>query len=150
MTTPTNTPTPRTDEAQKEYAYVGNKGAVSSKFARLLERENQQLQRERDEAKEQINTWATRSEAHRQAKELVSQVLGNVQTERNYFKQLAEEWEKMAIELAETGACSCEMTNLNEEGEIMWGGSRVTKECDFCKAKTHFHSLQQQKKDEKV
>lgn len=146
-----NTPTPRTDEAQKEYAYVGNKGAVSSKFARLLEIENQQLQREMREAKEQINTWATRSEAHRQAKELVSQVLGNVQAERDHFKQLAEERWQMCEKLAII------LDVLTSEGRPHGGLGRTDYpdgcECDECQnydsAKTLL-ALQQQKKDEKV
>lgn len=93
MTTPTNTPTPRTDALAKRAGFGGGVegyiDAVYADFARLLERENQQLQRERDEALEHQEV-----PFHTCAGEKC----------QNKYCQLRQENERLKQELAEANA----------------------------------------------
>lgn len=159
MTTPTNTPTPRTDAIIEALGHASRKtdGMCLSEvtdFARTLERENQQLQREIGEAvsrgklealkytqeeRERFGRWCAQNNDFLEIKE-----------QRDHFKHLAEERWKVCEELAEKLKLCKECTPIgyvaNPHGEI--NHSHYDLHSIIDNVLSLYHSLQQQKKDE--
>lgn len=58
-----------------------------------------------------------------------------IQSQQKQLLELSASNKKLRLALARSSRCECEWSCHNEQGEIMWGGQRLIRKCEDCKAK---------------